>query len=226
VSASFETCHVCQPHVPDVPLQIAAAMHCQQQCFKAMFMHPVAEWLLNTIHLTTCAWLAAWLRPCVFFPCVFLSIFCRDERWSYSIVQRTWLLVLVVGVVFSSGDVMLQLFVYEAVLMASLICLIVFNPVASQVAGRLDIFVTLVALLNGFAAVFCVASTTEDSTLTGNSFGMGSSGRIALGVIVVVANVVVLLCVIAFIIKVHVATSPRVGKAVNKILTWGACLKP
>jgi len=51
----------------------------------------------------------------------------QGRRWSYSIVQRSWLLVLVVCVVFTSGDTMLQLFVYKAVLMASLICLIVFN---------------------------------------------------------------------------------------------------
>jgi len=121
---------------------------------------------------------------------------------------------------------MLQLFVYEAVLMASLVCLIVFNPTESPVAGRLDVFVTLTALLNGFAAVFCVASTTDSAAITGSSFGMGSSGRDGLGVVVVVTNVVVLLSIIAFIIKVYVATSPRVGQAVDKMITWGASLKP
>lgn len=43
------------------------------------------------------------------------------------IVQRSWLLALVVCVVFISGNTMLLLFVYAAVLIASLICLIVFN---------------------------------------------------------------------------------------------------
>jgi hypothetical protein len=151
---------------------------------------------------------------------------CRDDRWFYSIVQRSWLLVLVVGVVFTSGDTMLQLFVYEAVLMASLICLIIFNPVGSTASGRLDIFVTLVALLNGFAAVFCAASTTDGGAITGSSFGMGSSGRVGLGVVVVIANFVVVLSIIAFTIKVYVANSPRVGKVFDKMITWGASLKP
>ncbi len=39
---------------------------------------------------------------------------------------------------------------------------------------------------------------------------------------VVVTNVVLLLSVVAFIGKVYVATSPRVGKAVDKMITWGA----
>ena len=137
-------------------------------------------------------------------------------------MQRSWLLVLVVGVVFTSGDTMLQLFVYEAVLMVSLICLIVFNPAGSLVAGQLDICVNLAALLNGFAAVFCVASTMDSGAITGSSFGMGSSGSVGLGVVVVFTNGVLLLSIIAFIIKVHVATSPRLVQAVDKMRTWGA----
>lgn len=149
-------------------------------------------------------------------------MFCRDNRWYYSIVQRSWLLVLVVGVVFSSGDIKLQLFVYVAVLMASLVCFIVFKPTASPAAGRLDISVTLVALLNGFAAVFCVDSTTDGTAVTGNSFGMGSSGQVAIGVIVVTANVAVVLSIFAFIVKVFVATAPAVGRLMDKMMTWGS----
>jgi hypothetical protein len=137
-------------------------------------------------------------------------------------VQRSWLLVLVVGVVFTSGDTMLQLFVYEAVLMVSLICLIVFNPAGALIAGQLDICVNLAALLNGFAAVFCVASTMDSGVITGSSFGMGSSGRVGLGVVVVFTNGVLLLSIIAFIIKVQVATWPQLGQAVQKMRTWGA----
>lgn len=130
------------------------------------------------------------------------------------------------GVVFSSGDIKLQIFVYIAVLMASLVCLIVFSPAGSPVAGRLDTFVTLVALLNGVAALFCVDSNTGGAAVTGNSFGMGASGQVVLGVIVVVANVLVVLSIFAFIVKVYVATSPKVGQFVDKMMTWGASLKP
>jgi hypothetical protein len=120
--------------------------------------------------------------------------------------------VLVVGVVFTSGDTMLQLFVYVAVLMASLVCLIAFSPIESRAAGRLDIFVTLVALLDGFAAVFSVASNTDSAAITGSSFGMGTSGRVGLAVIVLASNVVVLLSIIVVIVKVYIATSPKVGR--------------
>jgi hypothetical protein len=145
---------------------------------------------------------------------------CRDDRWYYSIVQRSWLLVLVVCVVFTSGDTMLQLFVYDAVLMASLVCLIVFKPVATKAAGRMDIFITLVALLNGFAAVFCVAGTTDAAAITGSSFGMASSGRVAIGVFVVIVNVVLLLSIVAFTIKVCVATSPLVFRMFDRVVSW------
>jgi len=66
------------------------------------------------------------------------------------IVQRSWL-VLVVCVVFTSGDTMLQLFLYEAVLMASMVCLIVFNPTELVV-----VFVTLAALLNSMLRIACL----------------------------------------------------------------------
>lgn len=120
---------------------------------------------------------------------------------------------------------MLQLFVYEAVLMSSLVCLHVFNPVGSPIAGRLDVFVTLVAALNGMAAVFCVATSIDGAAATGSSFGMGSSGRVGLGVVVVVTNGVLLLSIMAYIAKVYVANSPRVGRAIDKVIMWGAGFK-
>lgn len=148
---------------------------------------------------------------------------CRDDRWYYSIVQRSWLLVLVVGTVFTSGDTMLQLFVYEAVLMVSLICLVAFNPAQSPVTGQLDVFVTLTALLNGFAAVFCVASGSEGAapaTITGSSFGMAASGRTGLGVVVVTANGVMLAAIVVYIGKVFFEGVPWFGKAVGKVTVW------
>lgn len=77
------------------------------------------------------------------------------------------------------------------------------------------------------AAVICVSSTTNSAATTGSSF-MGSSGRLSLGVAVVVTNMLVLLGIIAFIIRVYqryMAILPRVRQAVDKMITWGACLK-
>jgi len=55
---------------------------------------------------------------------------------------------------------------------------------------------------------------------------MGSSGRLGLGVVVMVTKVVMLLSIVAFIIKVYVATSPRVQQVTDKMMIWGACINP
>jgi hypothetical protein len=115
---------------------------------------------------------------------------------------------------------MLQLFVYEAVMMASLISLVVLNPVRAVGVGRLDMLVTFAALLDGFAAVFCVASSAEALAITGSSFGLGDKGRTGLSVVVVLVNASVLLAVVVFVIKVYVAQTPALGKKAGAIRSW------
>jgi hypothetical protein len=166
-----------------------------------------------------------------------LSFASRDSRWYYGIIQMLWLLALVMATVFTSGNVAMQLLLYQLLLLINLALLLLLSPLRFPALKNLDLLVVVIALANGLLGLYSVmAGSTGNESLTSSALSTPlaagkaapsveasseAASLVAVGVLVLLANLALVVVVVAMLCKQYsTKLLPLIKRCLGRVGGW------
>lgn len=124
---------------------------------------------------------------------------------------------------FASGDITLQLFLYELLLLLLLVIQTFLDPLRVPALAKLDLAVIVVAAVNAFLGIFAT-SFSQQAMVAGNSFkgtGQSSVTVTVMGLLVLIFNMAVAVAILYLIVKLYFTDD----KLAQLKKFWCSCFK-